>query len=152
MLTQSQKKKILDDIAKANGGILLPETVIRLAKNPKHPLHPYFDWDDAIAAHQYRLDQARDLISSIEVLVEYEDRVVTAISYIHSPGSKDQGYIAVDALAKKPEEARQALQIELERIMGSVARGRSIAGGLGLEPYFEAILQNALKAQSKLKK
>lgn len=52
--------------AKANGH-LTPEAIVDTAKAKTHILHRHFEWDDKLAAHQYRLDQARDLVQSIHV-------------------------------------------------------------------------------------
>jgi hypothetical protein len=49
-------------------GILLPSTVVAAAKSKTSPLHKYFTWDNNVAAKEYRLQQARQLIS---ITVEY---------------------------------------------------------------------------------
>jgi len=41
------------------------EQVLQESKDPNHPLHKYFEWDDEIAGNKYRLIQARNLIKSI---------------------------------------------------------------------------------------
>ena len=53
----------LQRIAAANGGILLPENVVEEARRKSSPLHSRFEWDDDKAAHEYRIWQARQLIS-----------------------------------------------------------------------------------------
>jgi hypothetical protein len=52
----------LRHIADMNGGFISPSKVVEFAKNPKTHLHVRFEWDDHIAAEQYRLQQARHLI------------------------------------------------------------------------------------------
>jgi len=49
-------------IAQEHGGILRPEDVIEAAKDARSPLHDQFDWSDDVAAHKWRLHQARNLI------------------------------------------------------------------------------------------
>ena len=49
------------------GHSFTPEDVVSLAKDPKSPLHPCFEWDDTIAAKKWRIHQARNLILSIEI-------------------------------------------------------------------------------------
>lgn len=39
-----------------------PEIVLREARDPAHPLHGFFDWNDRSAAEKYRITQARALI------------------------------------------------------------------------------------------
>jgi hypothetical protein len=153
LITQTEKQEAIGAIAQANDGVVTPYAVVEAAKNPKHILHECFDWDDTSAAYKYRLDTARHLIASIEVLVEYEDRTVTAISYVHDvrQGRREQGYVGINSLIKRREDAQQTLLVEIERITASVSRARSIALGLALETYFEAILTNALTAKMKIK-
>ena len=50
---------------------LTPEAVVEAARCPDSPLHGGFEWDDSVAAAQYRLDQARYLLRMV-VVVEGE--------------------------------------------------------------------------------
>ncbi len=50
-------------VAATNNGILLPEAVVEAAKSKRSPLHGQFDWEDSVAGHNWRLWQARQLIS-----------------------------------------------------------------------------------------
>lgn len=52
----------LNRIASRNGGVLKPELVVEEARRPSSPLHSRFQWDDSVAAHEYRIFQARNLI------------------------------------------------------------------------------------------
>lgn len=49
------------------GGRLTPEAVIKAAKDKKSPLHQHIEWNDNVAAHAYRMDQARAIIRLIRV-------------------------------------------------------------------------------------
>jgi len=44
------------------------ENLLAEASKPSNPAHKHFEWDDAKAAHQHRLDQARRFIVSIEIV------------------------------------------------------------------------------------
>lgn len=57
----------LAEIAAAADGHLTPQAAVAAARNPANALHPYFEWDDAVAAEQYRVDQARHLIRLIRI-------------------------------------------------------------------------------------
>ena len=50
--------------------LLQPQDLIDAAEPPDSELHDLFEWDDTIAARKWRLNQARKLIKSIEVIVE----------------------------------------------------------------------------------
>lgn len=54
-------------ITEKGGGHLTPLAVVNAARDRKHILHKHFEWEDALAAESFRLDQARSLISCIHV-------------------------------------------------------------------------------------
>jgi hypothetical protein len=56
---------------KARGETWTPADVVEEARPETAPLHPAFEWDDSIAAEKYREDQARHVITSVQ-LVENE--------------------------------------------------------------------------------
>lgn len=48
-----------------NNGELTPADALEEARNKRSPLHPHVEWDDKKAAHKFRLDQMREIISII---------------------------------------------------------------------------------------
>ena len=54
-------------IAEEHGGTLKPADVVESARAEESPLHPHFQWDDDLAAEQWRLQQARQLINAVVV-------------------------------------------------------------------------------------
>ena len=52
---------------------LTAENLLETAKNPKSPLHEFFDWDDSEAANKWRLAQARILINEVKVIIENKE-------------------------------------------------------------------------------
>lgn len=52
----------LDQICRQHGGLLKPEDVVKFASNKRTALHSEFEWDDAKASAEYRLEQARRVI------------------------------------------------------------------------------------------
>lgn len=57
----------LTEIRDAHGGELKPEYVLDAARDPDHPLHSRFEWDDSVAAEKYRLEQAHTLIQKAKI-------------------------------------------------------------------------------------
>lgn len=91
--------KELKKIAKNNDGVLLPEHVVQSAKANNSPLHSRFEWDNSVAAHQYRLWQARQLI---RVCVELIPGIATPTEVFVSltPDRDHGGYrIVTDVLS-----------------------------------------------------
>lgn len=48
-------------------GSLTPAVVVEEATPEDAPLHNRFEWDDAVAGHKHRLDQARRLIRAVQI-------------------------------------------------------------------------------------
>lgn len=77
------------------GGVTARD-VLDAARSTNSPLHPYFEWNDKVAADQYRLDQARVMLRAIRVRVvedgeEYEVRafqVQTSSAGIYDNGPR----------------------------------------------------------------
>ena len=47
-----------------------PHEVVAYAENPETKLHPKFEWDDGKAGHEYRIWQARQIISLELIVIE----------------------------------------------------------------------------------
>lgn len=62
-----QAGEALAKIEKDHNGRIEPEFVVDAAKDEKHALHGHFQWDDALAAVEYRRDQAREIIRSLRI-------------------------------------------------------------------------------------
>jgi len=58
----------LNRIKEAHQGLLIPEEVVKAAEDSASPLHHFFQWDNTIAAHGFRLWQARNLIVRVTVI------------------------------------------------------------------------------------
>src|SRR5690606_20827102 len=72
-------------------GAITPHNVVDESRPSNAPLHPYFEWDDTVAAEQWRLEQARGLIQSVVVVfsegpaVGRETRAFVSLSRENSP-------------------------------------------------------------------
>lgn len=51
-------------------GILQAEDVVEFARDERTALHSEFEWDDTVAAHQHRLEQARKIIRLTVTVIE----------------------------------------------------------------------------------
>ena len=130
-------KRELEQLASA--GQLTPQNTVERARDPTNPLHAYFTWDDAKAADERRLDQARLLIRSVRVEVEYEDRLYEAPKYVHDPRTVAQGYIPTIALRDDHDSAVAAVRRELARALACVRRAESIAAAAGIHIDVDSI-------------
>jgi hypothetical protein len=107
-------------------GKLSPIAVIEAAREPDSPLHGYFEWDDSKAAEQYRLDQARCLIRSVQFEVETIDLTMTAKRYVHDPRipANESGY--VDIVRIKAPIALDVVARELSALLADMRRTQAI--------------------------
>ncbi len=49
-------------------GRLTPQLVVDTARDPGHPLHSRFEWDDSVAGEAWRRQQAHELIRKAKVV------------------------------------------------------------------------------------
>jgi hypothetical protein len=129
----------LEAIRVENAGELHPADVVESARDGASPLHRYFQWDDAKAAREHRLDQARTLIRSIRV-IDDEDRSKPAFLSIRA----DNG-IAYRAIADvlSSGDLRERLLAQAQRDLDSwTARYREL----------KEIVELVLPAQQELRR
>lgn len=139
--TDIEIKQALAELEDAEGRVT-PEAVVEAAKPEDSVLHGLFEWNDGVAAHYYRIDQARTLIRSVRVEFRIEKRVVRSVAYVHDPllPPKEQGYRAVVELRRDPEAARSALVSEFSRVSAHLRRARELATALSLEGEVDELL------------
>jgi len=106
---------VVEQIEARDGGVSA-EAVVQYAKPKSSPLHGAFEWSDKAAAHQYRLDQARGLLHSVEVVIDREGREPLSVNAFvvtqsEGGGGVDRAYRSVEtALATNREYViKQAL-------------------------------------------
>lgn len=125
---------------------LSPHEVVEAAKDHASPLHDAFQWDDAMAAYQWRVEQARSLIASLYVTIErdHEERDVRAFfNVIDEEG--EQGYVAYET-AQKSEIYRQ--YILKQALMQLVIWRSKYADYKELLPVYAAIDQVAVMMEN----
>lgn len=96
-------------------GLITPPIVLADAKNPKSPLHSFFEWDDTKAAEKWRLEQAGYLIRhiSIEVLKngKQEDvRYFFSVAADNSTTSEPKAvYVSLDTILSEPDKRAEVI-------------------------------------------
>lgn len=109
----------LESIRRANAGSLTPAAVVDAARDPTHPLHPAFCWDDTEAAERWREQQARVLINSVRVVVTRSDGQsvrVAFVSVVNPLG--ERGYQPSSVVMGTPDLRAQALADALAALDG----------------------------------
>jgi hypothetical protein len=72
-------------------GHLTPEIVVNTAKNPKSPLHSYFEWNDSKAADAWRIEQASHLIRHVKIkMVTSKGEEIPIRAYYNIASEQDE--------------------------------------------------------------
>lgn len=85
-------------------GELTPRLVVDTARNPKHPLHDRFEWDNKAAGEKYRLIQAGELIRKVRLSYKpTEDGEYQSIRAYHSvPTDEGHSYRTAEEIVEDP--------------------------------------------------
>jgi hypothetical protein len=89
----------LERLRKKRRGLLKPVDVVKAAEPETSVLHGCFCWDDTVAAHRYRIQQAQELIRmQVRVIPNTNDRPWPI--YVHLAEDKS-GYRPMEEVMKK---------------------------------------------------
>lgn len=140
-----QIKERLDELAVAHGGRLTAQQVLEEARSADSPLHGEFTWDNAKAAEERRLDQARHLLRGYKIRVVVEDVgfPIKVPAFLRDPAraATDQGYVSVVVLRDEEANKREAMSREVERLLRQVGRLKNLAVVLGVMDELVGIQQ-----------
>jgi len=106
-------------------GKIDPHEVVLAAQDPDSPLHECFTWDDAEAASQFRLEQARALIRRVKFEVLTEDATERVVRYVPSPDPK-RPFNSLPEM-KSENQAVATLAAEVAMLHGLASRVYGIA-------------------------
>ena len=143
----------LAEIADLNGGRLTPDLVLDEAKDPNSILHGLFEWDDSLAAHQHRLFQARQIITSVRVVITTENRKISTVYYVRDPeaASMEQGYVSIDKLKTSSDLARESIVMEFARAESHLQRAKLHAEALGMNGQIDDLLEDLGRVKEAVK-
>lgn len=105
---------------KRDYGELTVDAVLQEAENEDNILHKYFEWDDEIAADEYRRYQARRLIAAVYVQVKHPtepDKVIDIQVFqnenVSSGGMTQKPYRPIEEVMADPKERMELLRTQL---------------------------------------
>ena len=131
--------------------LLKPEAVVAAASDPASPLHEHFTWDDSVAASKWRLEEARQLIRSVEC--RYDESwlrgpVPAYVSLMRDRGNRDGGGYRETPVVLSNQQLRNELLATAQTELASWVRRHKIlrayvvtvaqAGGIPLEGVLSA--------------
>lgn len=104
-------------IIQTHGGKVEAADILKDAQKKSSPLHDYFEWDDAVAAHEYRLTQAREILRSIKVeITDAETQEIGEIRAFMVPDEQSRGeerlagYRPIEDIMANPELRAMKIQ------------------------------------------
>ena len=99
----------LEDL-RAGGHGLTPDVLVQSARKVTSPIHAAFEWNDGVAADEFRKAQARQLLASV-VLVEADgmDLQEPIRAYVHIDGEEGGSYQALAVVLGDTELRKQAV-------------------------------------------
>lgn len=98
-------------------GALTPQVVVDTARDPHHPLHSRFEWDDGVAAELHRREQARALIRKVRITYREatETEAARTVRAFHAvPNENGMAYEPIEEVVNDP--------IKTQILMNSMAR------------------------------
>lgn len=145
--------KRLAEIASAHNGSLTPDLVIADAESSDSPLHELFEWNDGVAGHKYRLEQARQVITSVRVVITTEHKAVSTVYYVRDPNAEptEQGYVSLDRLKSDSDLAKESIVMEFSRAASYLQRARVHAEALGMAQEVDALISDVNKFKEEVK-
>ena len=141
----------LETLAEEHNGGYAAADVVEDAKDVKAPYHDYFEWNNKMAGHEWRLQQARVLTGSITVVVvrkdgsEDEHRAIEhVVREFPSPETGETQavaeYVPLKTIVSEPTLWKQLLARYLHEVKQWRKRASLIKElGETLEPIFAAI-------------
>jgi hypothetical protein len=106
-------------------GHCTPAALIEEAGPDESSLHSLFDWDQEVAAHKWRVAQARNVINHIRVIDRVREEPVVAFISVNNNG--DRGYISIAKIAQDEDLQRQAVEDVMVKLMGLRKRHADIS-------------------------
>ena len=142
----------LAELANKNGGRLTPNVVLEEAKDRDSVLHNLFEWDDTLAAHQHRIYQARQIITSVRVVITTENRKISTVYYVRDPEAEptEQGYVSIDRLKTDKDLAKESIVMEFSRASSYLQRAKAHAQALNMNDEIDALIEDINEFKRRL--
>lgn len=124
-------------------GLVQPEALIAAARPKSSSIHGCFEWDDSLAAEEFRKVQARTLIRSIEIV--YTD-VGPVSSHVYVHIDEMGGYKSSELVVKNETEFDSALSLLLAKLTAAEGAVEDLKRLAGVKSDVNAKLGLALHA------
>ncbi len=126
-------REILNNL-EAEHGSIDTQHVVDIARSEDSVLHNYFQWEDGVAAEQYRKMQARMLINSIrvEIIPNSNRKAFFSIKVENPVNAQDRKYFSRLTIEQTPAMQDRLIKTALQSLKHWVETYREIAGIRGI--------------------
>lgn len=121
-----------------------PSDVVAAARPESSPLHQHFTWDDLVAAEKFRIQEARQLVNHIVVVVTVQGKQQETKAFhsiVVDSGDEESvpehRYTTVRIVAKSQDMREQVIQRALTELEGWQARYQQYQDVLSAELFTE---------------
>lgn len=136
-------------------GRITPNRLVEAARATEHPWHTSFEWDDAKAAHEHRVETAREIIRTYVTARITDDVIVrpSAPVYVRDPRlpNDEQGYVNIARVRSDEELTREVLVQEFSRAAAALQRAYDVADALNARAQVKTLIAkiNALRERAE---
>lgn len=111
------KKEIVIEITQIieKQGEITATELVRHATRETSALHGQFEWDDTEAAHQYRLNQARNILRRVRLIIEETEQKLVHVPAINHPKSEGS-YKPIEAVVRIESDFEAAMRAALANL------------------------------------
>lgn len=108
--------EFLEKIEREKG--LTATNLLDASRDENSPLHDEFEWDDSIAAEEYRKTQAAYIIRHIEVVIRKEENQeeTTRAFFVIKQDENAQSYKPITVIMQNKDDAEQLYQQALREL------------------------------------
>lgn len=131
-------------------GQITAEKFLKDAKRKNSPTHGYFEWDNNRAAQEYRLEQARLLIRSVDIIVISDGKEFETRAFHHIKINEDEtAYVSTNVIFSNKDYYFQVLENAISEIKSWQEQYRNYRE---LSKIFEAVDLTITKLKRKKRK
>jgi len=141
----------IEQIAKKNRGAITAKAIVKEAKAKKSPLHNLFEWDDTVAAKNYREEQARQILVQLVIIQKGKNNkdLLKVRAFVSVEEERGIHYTPFERAMSKPHLREQLLL----QAMGELQNWQQKYEDLKeLSRIFAAIAEVAAEQQKKIKR
>ena len=126
---------------------ITPSAVLEEASKPRSPMHKLFEWDDTKAAQEFRLNQARRVIGSLEVTYEKgPDQPVRHLHVTTKAPMGDTRYLTTVEILSNPDTRNDLLLVCIRDLQAFRRKFSAISELANLIETIDAEIQVLIKA------